>query len=44
MKCFLLRSWYSTEGSGKDQLSSNSWFNKSQALAGDKNFIKKEGT
>lgn len=37
-------SWYSTEGSGKDQLSGNSWFNKSQALAGDKNFIKKEGS
>ncbi|EKX42306.1 hypothetical protein GUITHDRAFT_153580 [Guillardia theta CCMP2712] len=35
--------WYSTEGNSKDQLSNNKWFSKSQALAGDKNLIKKEG-
>eukprot|EP00293_Proteomonas_sulcata_P015651 CAMPEP_0184289270 /NCGR_PEP_ID=MMETSP1049-20130417/1710_1 /TAXON_ID=77928 /ORGANISM="Proteomonas sulcata, Strain CCMP704" /LENGTH=70 /DNA_ID=CAMNT_0026595977 /DNA_START=72 /DNA_END=284 /DNA_ORIENTATION=- len=35
--------WYSTEGAKADQLSGNTWFNKSQAIAGDKKFIAKEG-
>jgi hypothetical protein len=35
--------WHSTEGDKRDDLSSNAWFNKTQALAGDKKFIKKTG-
>jgi hypothetical protein len=35
--------WHSTEGDKRDDLSNNSWFTKTQALAGDKKFIKKTG-